>query len=72
MGNGLPIEMMKGIGMADAGQAMTLGTLRGTLGRRISTLLAGFLGHSWHTAVHATQSKFPGSHTSWSIVGWQI
>ena len=38
------------------------GTLRGTLGGRISTLLAGLLEHSWCTAVHSAQSKSPWFH----------
>ena len=46
-------------------------TLRGTLGGRISTHLAGSIEHSWCTAVHAAQSKFPWSHRFQSLVGRQ-
>ena len=70
---GCPIE--KNWGHLDGGYWLgpwPLGTWRGTLGRRTSTLLAGFLEHSWHTAVHSTWSKSPWSHRFWSLVGWQI
>ena len=48
------------------------GTLRGTLGERTLTPLAGFLRHSWHIPIHAFQSRYPGSHKSWSLIGLQI
>ena len=70
---GYPFEMMEGI--QDGGYWLgpwPSGTLRGTLVGRISTLLAGFLECSWHTAVCSTQSKSPWSHRFWSLVGWQI
>ena len=49
-----------------------LGTLRGMLDGRISTLLAGLLGHSWHTAVHSALSKSPWFCGFHNWVGWQI
>ena len=49
-----------------------LGTLRGTQGRRISAPLEGFLGHSWHIPINASQSRYPGSHRSQSLIGPQI
>ena len=73
MGNGLP--HWKDGGHRDGGCQLgpwPLGTLRGTLGRKMSILLAGFLDCSWHTAVHATQSKCPGSYRFQSLVCWQI
>ena len=49
----------------------TFGDSGGMLGGRISTLLVG-LEHSWHTAVHSTQSKSPWSHRFQSSVGQWI
>ena len=48
------------------------GTLRGTLGGRTSTLLAGFLEHSWCTAVCSIWSKSPWSCRFQSLVDWWI